>query len=148
MTDGYTGVERRIRCDGHEKLMEQSVKNHTIIENVQKQLDEMHKDLQASTELIAELNRIVRNGLTSRVTETHESMEKLCRDVESISTEHDNRIKVLEEFAWFRKMVTKVRDNMFWTVIKVSALLFFIMIMVNLADRTVVSAIVKMIFGV
>ena len=148
MTDGYTGVERRIRCDGHEKLMEQSVKNHTIIENVQKQLDEMHKDLQASTELIAELNRIVRNGLTSRVTETHESMEKLCRDVESISTEHDNRIKVLEEFAWFRKMATKVRDNIFWTVIKVSVLLFFILIMVNLVDKTVVSAIVKMIFGV
>lgn len=148
MTDGYTGVERRIRCDGHEKLMEQSVKNHTIIENVQKQLDEMHKDLQTSTELIAELNRIVRNGLTSRVTETHESMEKLCRDVESISTEHDNRIKVLEEFAWFRKMATKVRDNMFWTVIKVSALLFFILIMVNLVDKTVVRAIVKMIFGV
>lgn len=148
MTDWYTGVERRIRCDGHEKLMEQSVKNHTIIENVQKQLDEMHKDLQTSTELIAELNRIVRNGLTSRVTEMHESMEKLCCDVESIFTEHDNRIKVLEEFAWFRKMATKVRDNMFWTVIKVSALLFFILIMVNLADKTVVSAIVKMIFGV
>lgn len=141
----YQGIERRVRCDGHDKLMEQSTQNNIIIQQMQKMLDEMHRDIQANGRIVTELNRIVTNGLSSRVKETHENVEKLCVRVKKLSEEHDGRLEKLEEFAWFRDMITKFRNNMFFTVMKLSGLIFMILVLANLADRTVITALVSAI---
>ena len=59
------------------------------------------------------LERIVTNGLSHNVAAIAERLDTLCKEVKK-------RLDELEDFKWFRLPVTKLRDKIFWYVLKIA----------------------------
>ena len=61
------------------------------------------------------IERIVTNGLSHNVANIAKRLDTFCEEVKK-------RLDELEEFQWFRIPVTKIRDSMFWYIIKFAVL--------------------------
>ena len=59
------------------------------------------------------IERIVINGLSHNVADIAKKLEGFCSEVKK-------RLDGLEEFQWFRLPVTKLRDKIFWYVLKIA----------------------------
>jgi len=59
------------------------------------------------------IERIVTNGLSHNVAAIAERLDIFCEEVKK-------RLDLLEEFQWFRLPVTKLRDKIFWYVLKIA----------------------------
>jgi len=60
-----------------------------------------------------QIERIVTNGLSHNVAAIAERLDTFCKEVKK-------RLDLLEEFQWFRLPVTKLRDKIFWYVLKIA----------------------------
>ncbi len=60
-----------------------------------------------------QIERIVTNGLSHNVAAIAERLDIFCEEVKK-------RLDLLEEFQWFRLPVTKLRDKIFWYVLKIA----------------------------
>ena len=59
------------------------------------------------------IERIVTNGLSHNVADIAKRLDIFCEEVKK-------RLDELEEFKWFRLPVTKLRDKIFWYVLKIA----------------------------
>ena len=59
------------------------------------------------------IERIVTNGLSHNVADIAKRLDIFCEEVKK-------RLDELEEFQWFRLPVTKLRDKIFWYVLKIA----------------------------
>ena len=60
------------------------------------------------------IERIVTNGLSHNVANISKRLDIFCEEVKK-------RLDELEEFQWFRLPVTRLRDSIFWYLIKLAA---------------------------
>ena len=60
-----------------------------------------------------QIERIVTNGLSHNVANIAKRLDIFCEEVKK-------RLDELEEFQWFRLPVTKLRDKIFWYVLKIA----------------------------
>ena len=59
------------------------------------------------------IERIVTNGLSHNVANISKRLDIFCEEVKK-------RLDELEDFKWFRLPVTKLRDKIFWYVLKIA----------------------------
>jgi len=60
------------------------------------------------------IERIVTNGLSHNVANITKRLDIFCDEVKK-------RLDELEEFQWFRLPITKLRDSIFWYLVKIAA---------------------------
>ena len=60
-----------------------------------------------------QIERIVTNGLSHNVANIAKRLDIFCEEVKK-------RLDLLEEFQWFRLPVKKLRDKIFWYVLKIA----------------------------
>ena len=60
-----------------------------------------------------QIERIVTNGLSHNVANIAKRLDIFCEEVKK-------RLDELEDFKWFRLPVTKLRDKIFWYVLKIA----------------------------
>jgi hypothetical protein len=61
-----------------------------------------------------QIERIVTNGLSHNVANIAKRLDVFCDEVKK-------RLDELEEFQWFRLPITKLRDSIFWYLVKIAA---------------------------
>ncbi|OQC57071.1 MAG: hypothetical protein BWX51_02052 [Bacteroidetes bacterium ADurb.Bin012] len=59
------------------------------------------------------IERIVTNGLSHNVADIAKRLDIFCEEVKK-------RLDELEEFQWFRLPITRLRDKIFWYVLKIA----------------------------
>ena len=102
-------------CGAHHELVES-------LRDINQKLDGMivrqiaYADTSARIEEKQEqIERIVTNGLSHNVANIAKRLDIFCEEVKK-------RLDELEEFKWFRLPITKLRDSIFWYLIKIAAI--------------------------
>ena len=60
-----------------------------------------------------QIERIVTNGLSHSVADIAKRLDIFCEEVKK-------RLDELEEFKWFRLPITRLRDSIFWFILKIA----------------------------
>ena len=60
-----------------------------------------------------QIERIVTNGLSHNVANIAKRLDIFCEEVKK-------RLDELEEFKWFRLPITRLRDSIFWFILKIA----------------------------
>ena len=60
-----------------------------------------------------QIERIVTNGLSHNVADIAKRLDIFCEEVKK-------RLDELEEFKWFRLPITRLRDSIFWFILKIA----------------------------
>ncbi len=60
-----------------------------------------------------QIERIVTNGLSHNVADIAKRLDIFCDEVKK-------RLDELEEFKWFRLPITRLRDSIFWFILKIA----------------------------
>ena len=101
-------------CGAHHELVES-------LRDINQKLDGMivrqiaYADTSARIEEKQEaIERIVTNGLSHNVANITKRLDIFCDEVKK-------RLDELEEFQWFRLPITKLRDSIFWYLVKIAA---------------------------
>ena len=100
-------------CSAHHELVE-SLRdiNHKLDGMIVRQIE--YAETSARIEERQEnIERIVTNGLSHNVADIAKRLDIFCEEVKK-------RLDELEEFQWFRLPVTKLRDKIFWYVLKIA----------------------------
>ncbi len=100
-------------CSAHHELVE-SLRdiNHKLDGMIERQI--AYAETSARIEEKQEsIERIVTNGLSHNVANIAKRLDIFCEEVKK-------RLDELEDFKWFRLPVTKLRDKIFWYVLKIA----------------------------
>ena len=100
-------------CSSHHELVE-SLRdiNHKLDGMIVRQIE--YAETSARIEERQEnIERIVTNGLSHNVANIAKRLDIFCEEVKK-------RLDELEDFKWFRLPVTKLRDKIFWYVLKIA----------------------------
>ncbi len=100
-------------CGAHHELVE-SLRdiNHKLDGMIVRQI-EYAKTSARIEERQENIERIVTNGLSHNVANIAKRLDIFCEEVKK-------RLDELEDFKWFRLPVTKLRDKIFWYVLKIA----------------------------
>ncbi len=100
-------------CEAHHELVA-SLRdiNHKLDGMIERQI-EYAKTSARIEERQENIERIVTNGLSHNVAAIAERLDTFCKEVKK-------RLDELEDFKWFRLPVTKLRDKIFWYVLKIA----------------------------
>ena len=98
--------ERRANCLAHESL-------EATLGSMNEKIDLILERQLEYSNRITKLETIVTNGLSHNVANISKSMDDFCVEVK-------RRLDELEDFKWFRLPVTKLRDKIFWYVLKIA----------------------------
>lgn len=100
-------------CGAHHELVES-------LRDINQKLDGMivrqiaYADTSARIEEKQEaIERIVTNGLSHNVANITKRLDIFCDEVKK-------RLDELEEFKWFRLPITRLRDSIFWFILKIA----------------------------
>ena len=100
-------------CGAHHELVES-------LRDINQKLDGMivrqiaYADTSARIEEKQEqIERIVTNGLSHNVANIAKRLDIFCDEVKK-------RLDELEEFKWFRLPITRLRDSIFWFILKIA----------------------------
>ena len=100
-------------CSAHHELVES-------LRDINQKLDGMivrqiaYADTSARIEEKQEaIERIVTNGLSHNVANITKRLDIFCEEVKK-------RLDELEEFKWFRLPITRLRDSIFWFILKIA----------------------------
>ena len=100
-------------CSAHHELVES-------LRDINQKLDGMivrqiaYADTSARIEEKQEqIERIVTNGLSHNVANIAKRLDIFCEEVKK-------RLDELEEFKWFRLPITRLRDSIFWFILKIA----------------------------
>jgi hypothetical protein len=100
-------------CEAHHELVA-SLRdiNHKLDGMIERQI--AYAETSARIEEKQEsIERIVTNGLSHNVADIAKRLDIFCEEVKK-------RLDELDEFKWFRLPVTKLRDKIFWYVLKIA----------------------------
>ena len=98
--------ERRSDCLAHASL-------EATLGSMNEKIDLILERQLEYSNRITKLETIVTNGLSHNVANISKSMDDFCVEVK-------RRLDELEDFKWFRLPVTKLRDKIFWYVLKIA----------------------------
>jgi len=101
-------------CSAHHELVE-SLRdiNHKLDGMIERQI--AYAETSARIEEKQEsIERIVTNGLSHNVADIAKRLDIFCEEVKK-------RLDELDEFKWFRLPITKLRDSIFWYLVKIAA---------------------------
>ena len=111
--DEQTERRQNWTCSSHHELVES-------LRDINQKLDGMivrqieYAETSARIEERQEnIERIVTNGLSHNVADIAKRLDIFCEEVKK-------RLDELEDFKWFRLPVTKLRDKIFWYVLKIA----------------------------
>lgn len=100
-------------CGAHHELVES-------LRDINQKIDGMivrqiaYADTSARIEEKQEqIERIVTNGLSHNVANIAKRLDIFCEEVKK-------RLDELEEFKWFRLPITRLRDSIFWFILKIA----------------------------
>jgi len=100
-------------CEAHHELVA-SLRdiNHKLDGMIERQI--AYAETSARIEEKQEsIERIVTNGLSHNVADIAKRLDIFCEEVKK-------RLDELEEFQWFRLPITRLRDKIFWYVLKIA----------------------------
>ena len=100
-------------CGAHHELVE-SLRdiNHKLDGMIERQI--AYAETSARIEEKQEsIERIVTNGLSHNVADIAKRLDIFCEEVKK-------RLDELEEFKWFRLPITRLRDSIFWFILKIA----------------------------
>ena len=102
-------------CEAHHELVE-SLRdiNQKLDGMIVRQMEYAERSVRIEAKQ-ERLESIVTNGLSHNVANIAKRLDTFCEEVKK-------RLDELEEFQWFRIPVTKIRDSMFWYIIKFAVL--------------------------
>jgi len=100
-------------CSSHYELVE-SLRdiNHKLDGMIVRQIEYAETSARIE-EKQEQIERIVTNGLSHNVADIAKRLDIFCEEVKK-------RLDELEDFKWFRLPVTKLRDKIFWYVLKIA----------------------------
>ena len=100
-------------CSSHHELVE-SLRdiNHKLDGMIVRQIEYAETSARIE-EKQEQIERIVTNGLSHNVADIAKRLDIFCEEVKK-------RLDELEDFKWFRLPVTKLRDKIFWYVLKIA----------------------------
>ena len=98
--------ERRSDCLAHASL-------EATLGSMNEKIDLILERQLEYSNRITKLETIVTNGLSHNVAAIAERLDTFCEEVKK-------RLDELEDFKWFRLPVTKLRDKIFWYVLKIA----------------------------
>jgi len=98
--------ERRSDCLAHASL-------EATLGSVNEKIDLILERQLEYSNRITKLETIVTNGLSHNVADMAKRLDVFCGEVKK-------RLDELEDFKWFRLPVTKLRDKIFWYVLKIA----------------------------
>lgn len=114
--------DRRIAdCPNHEGLSEriagtekECAINSTKVDAVESQVADLYDKYNDTTSQFSMIiSRLT--GIETNQKSYMEDFKKFVKGFELINI--DGRLKALEDFSWFRKPATMIRDNLFWFII-------------------------------
>ena len=100
-------------CEAHHELVA-SLRdiNHKLDGMIERQI--AYAETSARIEEKQEsIERIVTNGLSHNVADIAKRLDIFCEEVKK-------RLDELEEFKWFRLPITRLRDSIFWFILKIA----------------------------
>lgn len=100
-------------CEAHHELVA-SLRdiNHKLDGMIERQIEYAETSARIE-EKQEQIERIVTNGLSHNVADIAKRLDIFCEEVKK-------RLDELEDFKWFRLPVTKLRDKIFWYVLKIA----------------------------
>jgi len=100
-------------CEAHHELVA-SLRdiNHKLDGMIERQIEYAETSARIE-EKQEQIERIVTNGLSHSVADIAKRLDIFCEEVKK-------RLDELEDFKWFRLPVTKLRDKIFWYVLKIA----------------------------
>jgi len=102
-------------CSQHHELVSAlNTMNGKLDSIIERQLEYAERSIRIESKQ-ERLEQIVTNGLSHNVASIAKRLDTFCEEVKK-------RLDELEEFQWFRIPVTKIRDSMFWYIIKFAVL--------------------------
>ena len=110
--DEQTERRQNWTCEAHHELVE-SLRdiNNKLDKVIDRQI--AYSEISARIEEKQErLEKIVTNGLTHSVADLSKRFNQFCEEAQ-------NRFGDLEDFQWFQLPVTKFRDKIFWSFLKI-----------------------------
>lgn len=118
--------DRRVYpCPSHVEIVKSLERGDTRMGDIENKLDTIIsrqlKYMEMHTETIKDVTRIrgiIENGLKKDVCDTAECVKELV-----------SKVRVLEDFSWFRNWMNHMRDNLFKNIMKVGfagAIIYFI----------------------
>jgi uncharacterized coiled-coil DUF342 family protein len=114
-------------CSEHGKLMEAIGRIEQRLDDGGKNMECLHKMCIEHTTNIAEVKKIVTNGLQSDISDMKKSLQ------------------ALEGFNWFRETVQKMRDRLFWSTVKGICLVVIFMVLFHLTDKATMTLVKEML---
>lgn len=127
-------IDELVRASGR-----QEAQNETILSQQTKLFKEFEKMIAchtANTITIKNVEKIVTNGLTKKITDAAEQMHLSC-------TELGNRLKIVEDFSWFRIPMNKLREEWLFSIFKLIFILFAILLLYHTIDKAVLQLLMK-----
>jgi 2-hydroxy-3-keto-5-methylthiopentenyl-1-phosphate phosphatase len=94
---------------------------------IDKKLDRMLELQLEQVEKITRLEDAIHNGLKSAVFETNETVKEMSK-----------RVDVLEGFTWFSEWVTKARNNVFFSIIKIGCAFIILMLVWHFGNEALI----------
>ena len=100
-------------CAAHGELVESlRLINEKLDGMIIRQIDYAERSVRIEAKQ-EQIERIVTNGLSHNVANIAKRLDIFCEEVKK-------RLDELEDFKWFRLPVTKLRDKIFWYVLKIA----------------------------
>ena len=100
-------------CSSHHELVESLRDINQKLDGMIVRQIEYAKTSARIEERQENIERIVTNGLSHNVADIAKRLDIFCEEVKK-------RLDELEDFKWFRLPVTKLRDKIFWYVLKIA----------------------------
>jgi len=100
-------------CSAHHELVESLRDINQKLDGMIVRQIEYAKTSARIEERQENIERIVTNGLSHNVANIAKRLDIFCEEVKK-------RLDELEDFKWFRLPVTKLRDKIFWYVLKIA----------------------------
>lgn len=100
-------------CAAHGELVESlRLINEKLDGMIIRQIDYAERSVRIEAKQ-EQIERIVTNGLSHNVADIAKRLDIFCEEVKK-------RLDELEEFQWFRLPITRLRDKIFWYVLKIA----------------------------
>jgi hypothetical protein len=96
-------------------------------------------------ENIEVVRRLVSNGLSDKITQISTEIKTFCEETGTTLTSLTTRVESLEQFKWFRDAITKLRDNVWWSLLKVLSIIILLLIVIHMTGQDVTTLLSRLL---
>jgi len=106
-----------------------------------KKLATLEENQGSMADTLADVQRVVNNGLKGEMSNVKISLDSLSIKVCSVATKVEEKFIEYDKFDWFRKPMNTIRNSMFWGVIKVAAMIVIVLAILHVTDNSFIATI-------